>query len=227
MGKQLIYNVEDDESIRELIKYALENEGFEVISFENAEDMLFALQRRCPELIVLDIMLPQMDGIEALKFIRSTYKNLNIKIIMLTAKGSEINKVNGLDSGADDYIVKPFSILEFTARVKANLRKYNVEISKDSYNFGEMKLKINSREVIVNGQIINLTLKEFELLKILMQESNSIISRERLLKEVWGYDYFGDTRTLDIHINTLRKKLDTYCDNIVTVRGVGYMLKES
>jgi two-component system alkaline phosphatase synthesis response regulator PhoP len=144
---------------------------------------------------------------------------------MLTAKNSEINKVTGLNSGADDYMTKPFSVLELVARVKANLRKYAVGISEEILSLKNLKINIASRETFINGNKINLTFKEFELLKILMQNLNSVIEREKLLERVWGYDYFGQTRTLDIHIKTLREKLGEYGDCIVTVRSVGFMLK--
>lgn len=226
MDKPLIYIVEDDENIRELVKYALSNEGFEVVAFENAEDMLAAAKSRLPRLIVLDIMLPGMDGLEALKEIRSDNKNVNIRVIMLTAKNGEINKVRGLDAGADDYLTKPFSVLELTARVRANLRKYSVNLANDILSFSQIKLNLNTREVFTGDKKISLTLKEFELLKALMQSAGNVVERENLLLEVWGYGYIGETRTLDIHIKTLREKLGEYGDCIVTIRGVGYILKE-
>ena len=226
MKKELLFIVEDDQNIRELIKYALEAENYETATFENAEDMFDEINVRIPGLILLDIMLPAMDGIEALKILRTRYKNMNLKIIMLTAKSSEINKVNGLNLGADDYITKPFSVLELVARVKANLRKYAVEISNEVLSFKTLKLNLVSRDVSIGDKKISLTLKEFELLKILMQNINNVVEREKLLEAVWGYEYFGQTRTLDIHIKTLREKLGEYSENILTFRGVGYCLKE-
>lgn len=226
MEKQLIFITEDDENIRELVRYGLNCEGFDVQTFENAEDCLAAMKKKIPKLLLLDIMLPKMDGIELLRLIRAEHKNLNIKIILLTAKNTEINKVTGLNLGADDYITKPFSVLELVARVKANLRKYAVEISEEILFCKNLKLNIQSRDVYINEKKITLTLKEFELLKYLMQNLNSVVEREKLLEKVWGYEYFGQTRTLDIHIGTLREKLGEYGDCIVTVRGVGFMLKE-
>lgn len=226
MDKQLLYIVEDDENIRELISYALRNEGFEIRAFEKGEDFLIAVKEQIPNLALLDIMLPDIDGIELLTRIRSEYKNFNIKVIMLTAKNSEINKVTGLNLGADDYITKPFSVLELIARVKANLRKYDIEVSDKTLSLKGLKINVGSREVFIDGNKINLTYKEFELLKILMQNLNNVVSRETLLEQVWGYEYYGQTRTLDIHIKTLRAKLGNISDCIVTVRGVGFMLKE-
>lgn len=226
MDKQLLYIVEDDENIRELISYALRNEGFEIRAFEKGEDFLIAVKEQIPNLALLDIMLPDIDGIELLTRIRSEYKNFNIKVIMLTAKNSEINKVTGLNLGADDYITKPFSVLELIARVKANLRKYDIEVSDKTLSLKGLKINVGSREVFIDGNKINLTYKEFELLKILMQNLNNVVSRETLLEQVWGYEYYGQTRTLDIHIKTLRAKLGNISDCIVTVRGAGFMLKE-
>lgn len=226
MDKQLLYIVEDDENIRELISYALRNEGFEIRAFEKGEDFLIAVKEQIPNLALLDIMLPDIDGIELLTRIRSEYKNFNIKVIMLTAKNSEINKVTGLNLGADDYITKPFSVLELIARVKANLRKYDIEVSDKTLSLKGLKINVGSREVFIDGNKINLTYKEFELLKILMQNLNNVVSRETLLEQVWGYEYYGQTRTLDIHIKTLRAKLGNLSDCIVTVRGAGFMLKE-
>jgi len=222
----LIYNAEDDASIRELIGYALASAGYEIVSFETAEEMLSALDKRLPDLIILDVMLPAMDGIEALKIIRSKYKNVGIKIIMLTAKTSEVNKITGLDSGADDYITKPFSVLELVARVKAQLRKFTLSASGDTISFGGMCLNTASRTVISDGEEITLTYKEFEILQILLKSAGNVVARESILKEIWGYDYFGDSRTVDIHIKNIRAKLGDNGSCIVSVRGVGYVLKE-
>ena len=227
MHRQMIYIVEDDESIRELVKYALESEGFEVRAFDRAETVPEAFASCPPELILLDIMLPEMDGIELLSLIRSKYKNLNVRIIMLTAKSSEINKVTGLNGGADDYITKPFSVLELVARVKANLRKYAVASGGGILSYGDLKINAARREVFIADEKINLTIKEFALLKVFVENVNNIIERDDLLKRVWGYDYCGQTRTLDIHVKTLRGKIGRYGDNIITVRGVGYGFRES
>lgn len=225
MGKQLILIVEDDDSIRELLCYALSSEGYAVSSFSNAEDMLCAVEKQMPDLVLLDVMLPGLDGIEALKVLRERYRSVNLRIIMLTAKSSEVNKISGLNAGADDYITKPFSVLELVARVKANLRKFTVETSGETLWFNNIQIKTGSREVFVKEEKIELTFKEFELLCKLVFEANKVVPREKLLSEIWGYDYVGETRTLDIHINTLRKKLKDEGNNILAVRGAGYILK--
>ena len=226
MANPLIFIVEDDEGIRELVKYALEGEGFDVRTFCNTESMLESLEERFPSLILLDIMLPGADGTEALKIIREEYRTVNIKIIMLTAKSSEVNKVVGLNLGADDYITKPFSVLELIARVKANLRKYAVDLSSDTLSFKKLRIYVASREVFVGEERVKLTMKEFELLKILVQNLGNVMERDFLLEKIWGYNYFGQTRTLDIHIRTLREKLGEYGDFIMSYRGVGYCFKE-
>lgn len=220
----LIYSVEDDASIRELIKYALTNAGYEVLSFETAEDMLSALQQRIPDLIILDIMLPGIDGMAALKTIRTKY-NIGIKIIMLTAKSSEVNKITGLDCGADDYITKPFSTLELISRIKAHLRQFAASPKDGAINFGGLSLNPSTREITSDGKVVTLTYTEFELLYILMKNAGTVISREELLREIWGSDYFCDSRTVDIHIKNLRAKLEENSNCIISVRGVGYALK--
>ena len=223
----LIYNVEDDASIRDLIKYALTNAGYEVLSFDCAEEMLSALEQRMPELIILDIMLPGIDGIETLKTIRAKYKNVGVKVLMLTAKTSEINKIAGLDGGADDYITKPFSVLELTARVKAHLRRFSANPADGSIVFGGIRINPSSRGVTSDGEPVTLTYKEFELLHALVKNAGTVVAREDLIRGIWGYDYFGDSRTVDIHIKNIRAKLGKNGNCIVSVRGVGYTLKEN
>lgn len=224
--KDIIYIVEDDESIRELIKYAIESEGYEATAFDCAEDMLVAIDQKLPALLILDIMLPGIDGIETLKIIREKYRSVEIKIIMLTAKNSEINKVTGLNSGADDYITKPFSVLELLARVKAHLRRYSVKIDLNMLTFEGIKLNVNNRTVTADGNLVSLTNKEFEILNLLMKNVGSVLEREKLLESIWGYNYMGESRTVDIHIKNLRSKLGAYGDCIYNVRGIGYALKE-
>jgi len=219
----LIYNVEDDESIRELVRYALESAGYEVASFERAEEMLIAFETCLPDLIVLDIMLPGMDGMTALKKIKTDYPN--IKVIMLTAKTAEINKVQGLDSGADDYISKPFSVLELQARVRAHLRNLSISEANKIIDIGSIKINTLSHSVTVNDKEVFLTYKEFELLTYLAKNIGIAISRDILLKNIWGFDFVGETRTVDIHIKNLRNKLGTSGDRILSIRGVGYTLK--
>ncbi|MDR2090990.1 MAG: response regulator transcription factor [Clostridiales bacterium] len=225
--KQLIYGVEDDESLRELIKYTLTNDGYEALMFANAEDCLEAFDKRQPSLLLLDIMLPGMDGMEALKIIREKYKNLNVKIIMLTAKNSEINKISGLNGGADDYMTKPFSVLELTARIKAHLRQRAVSVGGGVIEFAGIGLNAASREARAGGEPLNLTYLEFELLKILLENAGTVLERERLLREIWGMEYFGESRTVDIHIKNLRAKMGGYGACIVSARGLGYVLKGS
>jgi len=218
----VIYSVEDDESIRELISYALVNAGFQVVSFATAEEMLSAIEKEFPDLIILDIMLPGIDGIEALKQIRE--KNKSVKVIMVTAKKAEHNKVQGLESGADDYITKPFSVLELVARVKAHLR--NVTKSGGDIVCGSLLVNPSARTVTSGGKAVTLTYKEFELLHALIKKAGTVVTREELLQEVWGYEYYGESRTVDIHIKNLRIKLGKGGDCIVSVRGVGYTVKE-
>lgn len=222
MNKYLIYSAEDDDTIRDLVVYAAKSEGFQIKAFTDAEGLLSECEKRMPDLIILDIMLPGMDGLDALKIFREKFKSSDTHIIMLTAKVSEINKVTGLDAGADDYITKPFSVLELMARIRANFRKKTA---------GTGELKINSlvlnqeaRIVRSKDKKINLTQKEFELLKFLMQNAGVVIEREALVREIWGHEYFGETRTVDIHIKNLRDKLGDESDTIQSVRGVGYIL---
>jgi len=219
----LIYNVEDDASIRELVKYALESVGYEVVSFERAEEMLAAFEQKEPTLVVLDIMLPGMDGIEALRAIRA--KSDTVKVILLTAKVSEVNKVLGLDNGADDYITKPFSVLELQARVRAHLRSGSKRVSGAvTIQIGEIVIDTSAHKVTVSDTDVMLTYKEFELIRHLAKNMGKVVSRDVLLRDIWGYDYVGESRTVDIHIKNLRAKLGKSGDRIKSVRGVGYIL---
>ena len=206
-----IFVIEDDESIRELVKVALQGYGHEVFDFECAEDALEELKYTKADLGIFDIMLPGMDGVEAVKEYRSTETNGHMAIIMLTAKDSEVEKIIGLDSGADDYVTKPFSVMELMARVRAQLRRY-----------GTISINTDTREVFVNGEEVKLTFKEYELLVFLIENGNKVVSRDELLNKIWGYEYTGETRTIDIHIKTLRQKLGTAGDYIKTIRGMGY-----
>lgn len=226
MEKELIYSVEDDDNIRDLIKYTVEEAGFNIECFANGKDMLDALKNNIPNLILLDIMLPDMEGTEILKIIRTDYAHLPIKVIMLTAKSSEINIVTGLNLGADDYIPKPFSVLELIARIKANLRKKDVRVDTEELTFGEIKLIVKKRVVYVNDRQIPLTQKEFDLLKLLMENANNVVDREMMLEEVWGVEHSMETRTIDMHIKSIRQKLDLKKENIITIRGMGYKLIE-
>lgn len=221
--KYIIYAVEDDESIRDLYKYTFEPIGYECKSFETAEDMLEALDKNPCHIILMDVMLPGMDGITAIRKVRETYNN--IPIIVVSAKGDEINKVKGLDAGADDYLPKPFGVLELVARVKANLRKLSNAAEESSiYSYGEITLNNDEHVVTVAGHEVVLTLKEYNLLKLLMSKVDNVVPRETILNEVWGYEYYGETRTLDMHIKSLRGKLSEFTEKqyIFTIRGVGY-----
>lgn len=227
MNKELIYSVEDDDNIRDLIKYTVEEAGYTIECFSNGNDMLEALKKQTPNLVLLDIMLPDIEGTEILKIIRTDYAHLPIKVIMLTAKTSEINIVTGLNLGADDYMPKPFSVLELLARIKANLRKKDVRLDAEELTFGEIKLIVKKRNVFVGERQVVLTQKEFDLLKLLMENSNNVVDRETMLEEVWVVDHTMETRTIDMHIKSIRQKLDLSKENIITVRGMGYKLTDA
>ena len=226
MDKKLIYCLEDDENIKDLLKYAITDAGYDVLCFENVEALFNDMKARLPNLIILDIMLEDsnVDGIEALKNIRENYSNVDIKIIMLTAKSNEMSKVNALNLGADDYITKPFSILELIARIKANLRKKTVYNEDNTIVYHSIKMFIDKRLVLIKNREVNLTHKEFELLKILMLNAGNVVDRQKIFNEVWGYDAIIETRTIDMHIKNIREKLALKKDIISTVHGVGYKL---
>ncbi|HIX15359.1 MAG TPA: response regulator transcription factor [Candidatus Hungatella pullicola] len=221
-----IYVIEDDDNIRDLIHIALEGFGYEVSAFESAEEALERIEEDRPALAVFDLMLPGMDGLTAIKKIRKSSSLKNIPIIVLTAKDREFDKVAGLDGGADDYMTKPFGVMELAARIRSLLRRSTRE-QKDQEVLQKYCLTLNkkTREVFSDGQKTELTLKEFELLQYLLENSSRVITREELLNNIWGYDYDGETRTLDMHIRTLRQKLGEKGGSCIkTVRGVGYRL---
>ncbi len=223
--KYSIYVVEDDNSIRDLYEMAFDNEEFSCTSFTNAEEMFVALKDSKPNLIILDIMLPGIDGLSALKQLKADQATSDIPVIIASAKGDEDSKVRGLDIGADDYIAKPFGMLELIARVKANLRKVSYrKADTTTLHAGEITINDAEHTVMVNDQVVVITLKEYNLLKLLISRIDVVIPREVILKEVWGYDFVGETRTLDMHIKSLRAKLGVYTNMpyIKTVRGVGY-----
>ena len=223
---QNVYVVEDDDNIREMLMYALNQTGFEAAGFGNAEAFYTALDTGA-SLVLLDIMLPGEDGISILKKLKASEKTKEIPVIMLTAKGSEYDRVKGLDLGADDYITKPFSILEVIARVKAVLRRGAADSKADAaLRVGGVTLREDSRAVFVQDAEVALTFKEFELLRELMRHEGLVLSRERILELVWGYEYFGESRTVDMHIKSLRQKLGTAGEMIKTVRNVGYKIDE-
>lgn len=228
-----IYCVEDDESVRELVIYALQSSGFEAQGFVNAEEFFPALKKDMPDLVLLDIMLPGVDGIEILKQLRQNTQSQHLPVIMLTARGSEYDKITGLDTGADDYVAKPFGVMELIARIKAVLRRSNkiemtdtVDSNDLSAGNGLLVLKYDFHKVFVNGEEVVLTLKEFELLYYLLQNKNIVISRDKIMDEVWDYNYAAETRTVDVHIKTLRHKLGVASKLIETIRGVGYKITD-
>jgi two-component system alkaline phosphatase synthesis response regulator PhoP len=216
----LIYIVEDEERIRELESYALEKNDFEVMSFENSVEFYKALGIRLPDLILLDIMLPGDDGLTILKKLRDNAEHKNIPVIIISAKDTELDRVKGLDLGADDYMCKPFGVMEMVSRVKARLR--GVFEQKDHLKYMGITISEKTREVTVNGEQIELTYKEFELLKLFMYNPKIVLKRDIILDKIWGQDSTG--RTLDVHIRTLRAKLGECGRYIVTVRNVGYKL---
>lgn len=222
----MIYYAEDDSSIRELVLYTLKTTGFEARGFENGEKLFEALSAGdIPQLLLLDIMLPGEDGIEIMKRLRRG--GYDFPVIMVTAKNSEYDKVTGLDCGADDYISKPFGMMELIARIKAVLRRAERTESLaggDILSCGGVELDVRRHTVTVNGVPAELTLKEFELLRILMKNRNAVLTRDNLLESIWGYDCAGETRTVDVHIKTLRQKLGSGAEIIKTVRGVGYKI---
>lgn len=227
MGKW-IYYVEDDTSIRELVLYALKTAEFQVMGFENAASFYKRMKEQQPDLILLDIMLPDEDGVSILKKLKSRPDTENIPVIMMTAKSSEYDKVLGLDSGADDYIKKPFGVMELISRVKAVIRRS--DRSKGSagevLKIGELVLDEQKHEVYARGQAVSLTFKEFELLSYLMKNRGLVLSRDKILNTIWNYEYEGESRTVDVHIGSLRQKLGTCGDFIKTIRGIGYKIED-
>lgn len=228
MNEKIII-VEDDESILRLLEVALSSHGYEAVSFTNASEALIEMNNISPAVAIFDIMMEGMDGIEAVKRMRQREHLKTVPVIMLTAKDTELDKIVGLDAGADDYMTKPFSVLELCARVRAQIRRTagteGIKESPDIYKSGELCLNIAAHEAVLAGIPIELTYKEFELLRILMENKHRALPRQELLSKVWGDDYYGETRTLDIHIGTLRQKLGDTAENsryIKTVRGIGY-----
>lgn len=221
----MIYLVEDDPSIRKLVSYALKGAGYEVESFESAEEMNATAGKQNPELYLLDIMLPGKSGLEILSEIRSSSVLRDIPVIMLTAKGTEYDKVLGLDSGADDYISKPFGMMELLSRIKAVLRRAERQKQRDDISWGGISISPSSHTVRVNGSKAELTLKEFNLLLYLMENEGIVLDRDSILNTVWGYSFDGENRTVDVHIRHLREKLGDEGLRIETVKGVGYRFR--
>lgn len=222
----MVWCVDDDSTIREIEVYTLEQTGFAARGFADGVSMLEALKDEIPELIILDIMMPELDGIEVLKRLRSEPLYKDIPVIMATAKGTEMDKIGGLNMGADDYLVKPFGVMEMVARVKAVLRRSVKTVESDGITVGSITLKEKEHKVISDGEKVELTHKEFEILKLFMQNPNMVFSRDKLMSEIWGMDYIGETRTVDMHIKTLRQKLGSAGSQIKTVIGVGYRLED-
>ena len=222
----MIYCVEDDNNIRELVIYTLETTGLAARGFSEGSSFMEALAHETPELILLDIMLPGEDGLEILKRLKSSSGTKNIPVIMVTAKGTEYDKVVGLDSGADDYVTKPFGMMELVSRIKAVLRRSGKMTDNMDLELHGVRVNVKKHEVTVDGNPVTLTLKEFELLERLMQNCNIVLTRDRLLEDIWGYDFDGETRTVDVHVRTLRQKLGEKGAMIETVRGVGYRIGE-
>ena len=220
----MIYCVEDDANIRELVAYTLQTMGFEAKEIEDGKALKKALAVELPELILLDIMLPGEDGLTLLKQLKADTLTRNIPVIMVTAKEAEFDKVRGLESGADDYITKPFGMMEFVARVKAVLRRCSRQEEDKELRCGELILSVGKHQVCWKGQKIDLTRKEFELLQYLMENKGLVMTRNQILCHVWGYDFDGETRTVDVHVRTLRQKLGDAGNQIETVRGVGYRI---
>lgn len=228
MSGRTILIVDDEELIRELLRFNLEKEGYRVIVAKDGVQALDLLTREQPDLIILDLMLPGIDGLEVCRQIRFNPRFLEVPLIMLTAKGEEIDKVLGLELGADDYVTKPFNTRELLARIKARLRRVHNEDKISEISDGEIRLDVNNLQVYIRGEEIVLTPKEFELLRILVKHPGKAFSRDELLEQIWGYDYFGDSRTVDVHVRHLRQKIESdpsKPDNIETIRGLGYRYK--
>lgn len=220
----MIYCVEDERNIRELLVYTLETTGFQARGLSDGKELMLALKEELPELILLDIMLPGDDGYTILEKLKSVSETREIPVIMVTAKEAEFDKVRALEGGADDYVTKPFGMMEFVARVKAVLRRCGHQNEDSELSCGELKVHVKRHEVRYQGEKIELTRKEFELLQYLMENQGLVLTRNQLLCHVWGYDFDGETRTVDVHVRTLRQKLGEAGDMIETVRGVGYRI---
>lgn len=222
----MIYILEDDENIREMESYALRNSGFEVAAFGEGQSFLKACEHKVPKLALLDVMLPGEDGLSILRTLRANSKTADVPVIMVTAKTTELDRVRGLDGGADDYIVKPFGIMELISRVKALLRRTEKPQSDVMLTCANTVMDLSAHTIKVDGVEITLTFKEFELLRCLMQNKGHVLTREVLMDKVWGFDYEGESRTVDMHVKTLRQKLGDAAGMVKTVRNVGYKLEE-
>ncbi len=224
----MIICVEDEQNICELEVYTLQSVGMQALGCSSGRELFALLEKQLPELIVLDIMLPDEDGVSILRRLRADVRYKNIPVIMATAKGTEFDKVKGLDSGADDYIAKPFGMLEMVARIKAVLRRCSAPRERgeqeEVIRIGELEVNQQEHKVSVGGSEVVLTLKEYELLKKFLQHPGIVFSRDKLLNDIWGYEFSGETRTVDVHIRTLRQKLGSAGELVETIRGVGYRM---
>lgn len=221
----MIYLLEDDESIRNFVSYALNNSGMETESFGRPSEFWAGLSRAVPQLVLLDIMLPEEDGLEVLRKLRARPDTQDVPVILLTARSTEYDKVIGLDAGADDYVAKPFGMMELLARVRARLRRTSDTAPKE-YRIGDLTVCPDRHLVYAAGQEVSLTYKEFELLCLLLSAGGAVLTRDRILQQIWGFSFDGESRTVDVHIRTLRTKLGSCGDLIETVRGVGYKIAQ-
>ena len=221
----LIYVVEDDTDLLEIEPFALKNSNYEVKRFSNAKDFYKAVEEKIPSLAVLDVMLPDEDGLQIVQKLREMSKVCHIPIIMVTARTTEIDKVKGLDMGADDYLTKPFGVMELIARVKALLRRSGKQEEKKLLELGELQMDDEKHAVYVNEKVCELTFKEYELLKMFLENAGIVLTRESIMNRIWGTDYSGETRTVDMHIKTLRQKLGEAGNKIKTIRNVGYLME--
>lgn len=225
----MIYFVEDDNSIRKLVLYSLQSSGLEAAGFAHPTEFWTAMERQVPQVVLLDIMLPDEDGISILKKLRTNSRTRRTQVILLTAKGSEYDKVVGLDAGADDYVAKPFGMMELMARVRSALRRAGDDAAEASpvYTMGALSVDPGRHLVQVDGEPVTLTLKEFQVLCLLLEHRDTVFTRDQLLNTIWGYDFDGASRTVDVHIRTLRQKLGAAGEYIQTVRGIGYKIGEA
>ncbi len=222
----MIVILEDDKSIRELVLYTLKNAGYNAVGYSNSLEFFDSIKTEKPKLLLLDIMLPEEDGLEVLSKIRKAEDTKSLPVIMLTAKDTEYDKIIGLDSGADDYVTKPFSMLELISRVKALLRRTEKNENKNILEYKLLKLDDESHKVYLNDKSVEMTLKEYNTLRLLLLKQGKVITRDELLNTVWGYEFQGETRTVDVHIRAIRAKLGELENYIETIRGVGYRIGE-
>ncbi len=221
----MVYLVEDDDNIRELVVYTLNHSGIEAAGFSKPSAFFEAIEGTFPSLVILDIMLPEEDGLSVLKKLREGRDTAKVPVMILSAKASEYDKVTGLDMGADDYVAKPFGMMELVARVRALLRRSAETGEKSAYTVGRLTLLLDAHRVLVDGEPVQLTKKEYDMLALLMQNGQNVVTRERLLSEVWGYAFEGESRTVDVHLRTLRQKLGAAGSYVETIRGVGYCIR--